>query len=281
MRPGPITGATRVFALVGHPVAHSLSPALHNAWLHHAGLDAVYVALPCPDPAPDLCERLRALGLAGANLTLPHKVVALTSLARLGDAARDCGAVNTLTLDPAGAAGFNTDAHGLCACLDELATPLADQHAIVLGAGGAARAAVWALRARGIARFTLFNRTRASARATLDHLGVEGTVEALDPRRFRAVAPSATIVINTLPGPARAAVRDLPVLALPAHAAWIDLNYWDAEPPHLRALAASGHPVQRGDRLLLHQAALAFTHFTGLTPDLDRVRALISAPSVR
>ncbi|MFK7928999.1 MAG: shikimate dehydrogenase [Myxococcota bacterium] len=265
MSGSPITAQTQVYAVVGHPVRHSLSPALHNAWFQHHGIDAVYVALDTPEPDVDLAKTLRDLGIHGANLTLPHKVAILPDLAVLGPDAEACGAVNTVVRRGAELHGYNTDRQGFLDGLDELQVDPSGARAIVLGAGGAARSIVSALQHRGAADVIVYNRTLAHAQALVSP-GTT-TVRAL-PWPDDPTLPCADLVVNTLPQPGRAAVEGLRFEQLKPDAAWVDLNYWDPDPPHLRALAATGRRVQTGHAMLLHQAARAFAHFTGIKPDL-------------
>ncbi len=272
----PITGRTRVFALIGHPIGHSPSPALHNAWFDAAGLDAVYVALPTPAPLPDLAGTLRALGVAGANLTLPHKVAALAGCDDVDATARACGAINVLVPTATGAIGRNTDAPGFLLALAEAGRSAAGARCAVLGSGGAARAVVAGLAEAGAAEVTVLARN-ADAAATVARLaGPRGRGAALDPTTFLALAPTLDLVVHALPGAARAAVAALPARALPRSCAWFDLNYWEDGDPWRAALAAEGRPVIDGAGMLLHQAALAFALFTGHPPDLDVGRAALT-----
>ena len=270
------TGATAVYALIGHPIRHSPSPALHNAWFRAAGLDAIYVPLPAPAPLRDLAGTLRALGLAGANLTLPHKVASMSSLDRVDPMAEACGAVNTVVVRGGEVLGFNTDAPGLQAALVEGGFSIAGARCAVLGAGGAARAAALALHLSGARHVEVCNRNPTRAEALLDDLGIAGGAHPLSATAFAALTPELVVVINALPGPGRARVFDLDIRGLKRTCGWVDLNYWDAAPPHLAALGATGHPIQTGLPMLLHQAALAFAHFTGQAADLDLGRALLA-----
>ncbi len=148
--------------MLGWPVAHSRSPAMHNAALRALGMEGWrYQALPVPEEL--FAETTRALGAAGfvgANVTIPHKQAALALADRASEAARAIGAANTLTFAPDGTiAAENTDAPGLIAALEQLAGLPAHPSALVLGAGGSARAAVWALREAGAREVSVWNRT--------------------------------------------------------------------------------------------------------------------------
>jgi shikimate dehydrogenase len=255
-----ITGHTRVFALLGSPVAHSESPRLHNAWFEASGLDAVYVALETP-PGTDLAPLLG--GLAGANLTIPHKTAVVPLLDEWGPDVEATGAANTVVRRERRLVGRNTDVEGLGRAVDELGLELAGTTAVVLGAGGAGRAVVAALARRSVRRVVWLNRSQerlskaiAASRTRLD-------LDGGDLAAFSAVAAEASLVVNATSGAASRAVEALDVDRLPESAAWVDLNYWMPDPPALERAAARGLRTQRGDRMLWHQAVLAFEAFTG------------------
>src|SRR3954466_6758315 len=176
---------TALAGVLGYPVAHSRSPAMHNAAFAALGLDWHYVKLPVP---PELFEEtVRALpgsGYRGANVTIPHKLAALALADSATEAARKIGAANTLTFGADGIEADNTDAGGF---LDALGESPAGRRALVLGAGGAARAVVWALAQAGAAEVLLWNRTRERAEALAAELGARA-VERPEP---------ADLVVNT------------------------------------------------------------------------------------
>jgi shikimate dehydrogenase len=230
-----IRGSTRVFAVLGRPVAHSLSPALHNAWLTRHALDAVYVALEVA-PEVDLRGLVRTSGLAGVNLTAPLKRAGLAVADHLTDAARATGAVNTLSRDGDRWLGDNTDVAGFRAALgDPPAGPI-----LVLGAGGSAAAVRFALAGSAL---TVLNRTPSAG------------VAALDRETFCALAPGASLVVNCTGPGATASLRRWAAEAHVEPSRWFDLNYWDP------VLAGRGEP---GLAMLAAQAAAAFTRFTGI-----------------
>ncbi|MCO4745972.1 MAG: shikimate dehydrogenase [Proteobacteria bacterium] len=260
-----ITGHTTVFALLGSPVAHSLSPAMHNRWFSECGIDGVYVALEV-GRAGALEPLLQTL--AGANLTIPHKLDVVPLLDEAGPDVLATGAANAVVRRDGQLIGRNTDVEGFGRAADELELSLVDSHAVVLGAGGAGRAVVLALVRRGVRRITWLNRTVATAQRAIDALGlsIEITAEPLSPDAFASVASDVTLVVNAASGPASETIAAFDVTRLPVSSAWIDLNYWMAEPPALAAAAARGLKVQTGHRMLVHQGALAFELFTGRQP---------------
>lgn len=264
----PLTGRTRLFALLGQPVSRSRSPEIHNAWLTDAGIDAVYLALEVA-PGADVRAIVHGAGLAGANLTTPHKATGLQVADALTPAAAAIGAVNTLFRGPDGRWwGDNTDAAGFLAAL-----PRPSQRAVVLGTGGAARAITWALRQSGSDVCVLGRRPEGAE--ALAH-AFDARSGPLTPDGLRA-AGAVDLVVNATTAPARAAIQALPALALPPHAVWCDLNDWDVDPPHRRDWLAANRPFVPGSGMLLHQAAAAFARFTGNPPSQDAFTRVANA----
>jgi len=245
-----VTAGTRTLALLGHPVTHSRSPALHNGWLQALGIDAVYVALDCGTAGSvDPAAVVRA-GLWGANVTIPLKQRCTPD--RLEADAEATGAVNTLYWDNHVLVGANTDVEGFRSSTEAAIGPLAGRRCLVLGAGGAARAVVQALRSARADRIEVANRTQRD-------LGVPcHGLDGLDPRPF-------DLVVNTLPSAGRGWVATLP-LPQGAHGAWVDLNYWDTDPPQAQAAAEAGVAFVNGHGMLEAQARCAFRRWTGQDP---------------
>lgn len=276
-----------ILGLLGHPVAHSRSPAMHAAWIRDAGLDAVYLPFEVdPDTSGDaLLSAIRTLGFTGVNLTVPFKERVLPGLDGVDAIARRIGAVNTVTLRDGRLHGTNTDAPGFVAALrerDPTLTRVVGRTALVLGAGGAARAVAVGLRDAGAERVVLLNRTVARAEAVCADLNsaephpvfVAGALDA-----FGEHAPNASVFAVAVSGPGEAAVACLDPDAVPDDALWVDLNYWSSDPPLWQALATRGVLLQDGLPMLIHQGALAFEAFTGHRADPESARrALTNAP---
>jgi shikimate dehydrogenase len=243
--------------VLGWPVAHSRSPAMHNAALAELGLgEWRYQALPVP---PVLFEQTtRALAgsrFVGANVTIPHKHAALALADSASEAARAIGAANTLTFAPDGAiAAENTDAPGLIAALGE---PLAGKRALVLGAGGSARAAVWALREAG-ATVSVWNRTSERASSLADDLGATAV----------ALPEPADLLVNCTAVGLRAAEDELERLSLDVarlveYALVVDLVYRADQTELLRVAREHGARTVDGIDVLVAQGALSLELWTG------------------
>lgn len=255
-----------VAAVVGAPVSHSLSPAIHTAWIRAAGLDAVYLALETPDFAAferHLAEG-RAGRLLGLNVTAPWKVDALARADEASDTALACGAANLLVFDQGRIVADSTDGRGLLAALSEQAPGLrlAGSSVVVLGAGGAARAAVAALAGAG-AQVAVLNRTRSKAEALAEALGAE--VAGPD-----ALA-GAALVVNALSAP-----PDIDFDALAADAVLMDMTYRPLETVFLSQGRRRGHVTVDGLAMLIGQARPSFEAIFGRpAPDVDvRARAI-------
>jgi shikimate dehydrogenase len=256
---------TTYLGVCGWPVAHSRSPQMHNAALAAVGLhDWRYLRLPLP---PELfAETVRALpaaGFRGVNVTIPHKEAALALADEGTDAARAIGAANTLTFEDARISADNTDAPGLLAAIGE---PVAGRTALVLGAGGAGRAAAWALRRAG-AEVAVWNRTPERARALAARIGV----------RAVEVAEGADVVINCtsvgLDG-AEDPFKALPIEAdeLGAGSLVVDMVYRAGGTRFLEAARTRGARVIDGLEVLVAQGAASFERWTGMEAPREAMR---------
>jgi shikimate dehydrogenase len=279
-----INGSTRLIAIVGDPVAHSLSPALHNAAFAHLGLNMAYVPLPVPPlHLPDAMTGLRALGFAGANITVPHKTAVVPLLDELRGDAQTLRAVNTVVAEGERLVGFNTDAEGFTRAFLE-AVPLghAGGTALLLGAGGAARAAALGALRLGFSHFILVNRTRAAAES-LAALVVElsgGTSCEVVPLRDLSAAHvrSAALVINatTLGMHGQSKVPGALADNVGVDQIVYDLVYAEG-PTELTARARrQGSRVVEGLAMLVHQAGAAFQLWTGMPAPLDIMKHVLT-----
>lgn len=277
----PISGRTRVVGIIGDPVGHSRSPAMHNAAFAALGLDWVYVPFPVAgDGVGVAVAAVRALGLAGLNVTVPHKEAVIPHLDRLTPLARRVGAVNTIVNQNGRLLGDNTDVHGFAATLRAQRIRLRGRHAILIGAGGAARAVLAALAEAGAARVTIANRTAARA-AALARLvrGPRRTVVPLAALDDPAVLGDAALVVNTTSlGLHGDRLPPIAYAASPARCLFADLVY-GSETAFVRGARRAQRPACDGTDMLLHQGARAFTLWTGRRAPLTVMRAVLSDQS--
>ncbi len=269
-----ISGATQVLGVVGDPVAHSLSPLIHNRWIADAGLDAVYAAfhLKSHSAADDLRALARA-GLKGLNITLPHKIAALQAADDASDLARRIGAANTLAADGSGSGSgsgwiaHNTDAAGFAAQwrAGTGAGQAGGSRVVLIGAGGAARAALCWLKDEGAA-VAIVNRTPENADRLAQELGIEDVdVGALD--QLARLATDADVVVNSASfGHAGAPPPDL---GDGKARVFLEMSYGKAAAPMIARAQASGWRVEDGLSMLVGQAAEAFRIWFGIEPDVE------------
>ena len=268
-------------AVLGQPVSHSRSPAMQNAALAELGLagewsyEAIEVA---PEGLEALVRSLPEQGFAGVNVTVPHKLAALALADSAAEAPREIGAANMLTFADGEIEAENTDAAGVIAALPE--SP-AGKRALVLGAGGSARACVWALRDAGAA-VAIWNRTAAKAEALATEFGVEHedrapSAEPLPVDDYDLIANCTTVgLAEASAAPASTAgLKPLPLRAdslRPAHLV-IDLAYGPSPTPLVAAASDRGARVVDGLEVLVHQGAASLRIWTGLDPPLETMRA--------
>jgi len=251
-----IDGATRVYGLLGRPVAHSLSPAMHNAAFRELDLNAVYVAFPVTNLAQAVTG-LRGLNIGGVSVTIPFKEEIIPLLDELDPQAACIGAVNTVVNREGRLLGHNTDWRGAAAALLPH-TPITGEHVLLLGAGGAARAIAFAVKEKG-GTFSLTDVDQARAM----NLAREFGGEALAPDAL-ANCP-ATVLINATPVGMAPAHEDIPIdpELLGSFRVVMDIVYKPLETRLLREAKARGCQVVDGLQMLIHQGAAQFELWTG------------------
>ncbi|MGU3495170.1 shikimate dehydrogenase [Xanthobacteraceae bacterium A53D] len=257
--------------ITGHPVSHSRSPLVHGYWLKQHGIAGEYGVRDVPsEQAHDFYTRFAEQGLVGCNVTIPHKEVAFAALDEADDVARALGAANTLWLEDGKLCGANTDAPGFIGNLDA-SVPGWDTDrsvALVLGAGGASRAVIYALLERGFDKVVLANRTLARAEALAAHFGPKILpIKWEDAARYLA---DATVLVNTTAlGMKGQPPLDLDLAPLRASAVVSDIVYVPLETPLIKAARARGLRTVDGLGMLLHQAVPGFERWFGVRPVVD------------
>jgi shikimate dehydrogenase len=275
--------APRAACVIGWPAAHSRSPLIHRYWLKRYGISGDYraEAVP-PDAFADFVRSLAARGYVGANVTVPHKTAAL-ALSQPDERARAVGAANTLWLDEGELRATNTDAEGFIANLDASA-PGWDkglQAALVLGAGGSARAVVFGLLERGVPRIDLANRTLARAEELARDFGPAVRTVPWDEVGER-LSEARLLVNTTTLGMAGQPPLALSLERLPSDAVVADLVYVPLQTALLAQARACDLRCADGLGMLLHQAVRGFSLWFGVTPEVTpKLRALIEADLAR
>lgn len=269
--------------LLAYPAGHSLSPAMHNAAFAQLGILARYEALEvAPDALAAAVAELRRPEVYGANVTIPHKVAVMSLLDELSEEARRIGAVNTIVNRDGRLTGCNTDAAGFLRALrEDGGFEPAGVSAVVLGAGGAARAVAYALLRAGVSRLALYNRTPSAARALAASLEREAKVEVLEPSALPEAVRASQLLVNAtsvgMAQPGEASARSpLEPRLLPREGFVCDLVYRPAQTRLLREAAAAGLRVQNGVPMLVYQGAEAFGHWTGQAAPVQVMRAALA-----
>lgn len=277
-----ITGAARLAGVMGWPVRHSRSPALHGHWLARYGIDGAYLPLTVdPVRLEGALRALPLLGFQGCNLTLPHKELAAGLVDRIDPLARRIGAVNTVTVEADGSlTGSNSDAFGFIASLDS-AVPVwraTTGTAVVLGAGGASRAVIVGLIDAGVGHVRVINRNRDRALALVAALDSRALVVGDWTDREEALAGADLLVNTTSLGMQGQPELELDLASLPGHALVADIVYVPLLTNLLTRARNNGNPVVDGLGMLLHQARPGFRAWFGVEPVVDgALRAAVLA----
>ena len=286
-----VKGTTRVVGVIGHPVAHSASPQMHNAAFGALGMDWVYVAFDVlPGEVRKALEGIKALGMRGINVTVPHKGEAFTSVDLLTPEAEATKAVNTVVVEEGKSVGYNTDVYGFKRALMEAGLRPLPEKVVLLGAGGAARAVAYALgTSEGVEEVVVLNRTEERAEGLAEEmerrtgrrflpgpLTEDALVEALDGAGLLVNATSVGMHpdVDSSPLPSAEVLR--PGL-------WVyDIVYVPPKTKLVRQAEGRGARAMGGTDMLVYQGARAFRLWTGLEPPVEVMRrALLEALGVR
>ncbi len=272
---------TKQVGLIGWPIKHSLSPAMHNAAFAKLGLDWTYVLLPTPPgQLTQSLEELLARNFVGSNVTMPHKRAVIPHLDGLSDAARLIGAVNTIHIQDSKFYGENTDAIGFLNALKESGHDPKGMRVAMLGAGGAARAALFSLLQAGAGRVTVINRTVERAAALVDDLAEvfpasSLNFEPLNSETLAALQGQVDLVVNsTSIGmlPQSDASPWLAEVAIPTGAVFYDIVYYPVQTLFLRQAQEAGQKTVNGLGMVVHQGAVAFEIWIGQKAPLETMR---------
>ncbi len=276
-----INGKTSLVGLMGWPVEHSLSPCMHNAAFAELGLDWAYVPLPVrPDDLPQALKGLAALNFVGVNVTIPHKQAVMRYMDDLSKAAKTIGAVNTIHLQGNKFMGYNTDAPGFLNALVEKDCHPKGMRVAVLGAGGAARAVVFALAWAEADAVVILNRTTERAAFLIEDLNDTFPQSKLDfahltNNSLAALDGKIDLVVNTTSVGMHPEKEKSPWptdVAIPRNAVFCDLVYNPLETVFLARAREAGAKVIDGLGMLVHQGAAAFEHWTGQAAPIEVMR---------
>lgn len=279
-----ISGATAILGVIGHPVAHSFSPAMHNAAIAALGVDYCYVAFHVlPERVGEALRGMRALGVRGLNVTIPHKLAVMEHLSAISEEARAVGAVNTICCESDGRlAGHNTDVYGILTALRVSAgLERLPANVVVLGAGGAGRAVVYGLGvSQDVERITILNRTVERAERLADDMaGITGKrIEAGPPSGQRRAFRDAGLIVNVTPLGMHPNVDGSPVddpSALHPGLTVYDTVFNPLETALMRQARAAGARAFGGLDMLVFQGARSFEIWTGLKPSPEVMKGAV------
>jgi len=279
-----LNGETRVAGVIGWPVRHSLSPPMHNAAFAALGLNWVYVPFAVdPERIAGAMDAMRALDLAGLNVTIPHKLAVLPHMDEISDDARVLGAVNTVVHREGRLIGHNTDGPGFLRSLREIGEDVSGREVALIGAGGSARSVALAVCRGGATKLSIVNRTVAKAQAVVALLrealpGVQAEAVALEGDEAAGVVRAAQVIIDsTAVGmyPHQDVAPVIPEQWLHAGQTVCDLTYNPRLTVLLKAALAAGARTLDGTGMLVHQGALAFGYWTGQPAPVEAMRAAL------
>ena len=269
MSGAPISGGAKIAGVIGYPIAHSLSPRLHNYWLAQLGIDGAYIPLEIrPEDFVHVMQSLPKMGFQGVNLTLPHKELVLPLLSGVDEDARRAGMANTITITKQGTLyGMNTDSYGF----SENIRPHLGNHknkAVVLGAGGAAKALCHALLKEGFKEVVVANRSAVRAKALAHQFAGKVALQVWEKRS--EVLEGADLLVNaTSLGMVGKDPLSIDLSVLPKSALVTDIVYTPLMTPLLEQAKARGNKIVDGLGMLLHQAVPGFTAWFGAKPEVN------------
>ncbi|MCR5757206.1 MAG: shikimate dehydrogenase [Selenomonas sp.] len=273
-----ITGKTQNLGVIGWPIGHSLSPVLQNAAIANAGMDYNYTALPVkPEDLPAAVAGLKALNYRGWNVTIPHKTAIMPLLDGIDEAARIIGAVNAVVNDSGKLTGYNTDYLGFMGALTARNIDLSNKLAVLLGAGGAARAVIWGLLKAGVSEVVLGVRNPVKVQSLTKEFSAYGkvTIRHWEDEDFFQKLHDCALLVNTTPLGMTPKVEECPPVdwsKVRADAFVYDIIYTPAETCFLKEAKAHGHKTVNGEEMLAGQGAAALALWTGCKVNLDCMR---------
>lgn len=273
-----MSDTTKKIGLIGWPIAHSLSPVMHNAAFDSLGLDYHYTLLPTkPEDLETLLTNFASRGFVGGNITMPHKQAVMSYLDEISEDARTIGAVNTIHVQDGKMIGHNTDWVGFLNALFEARHNPAGMSVVILGAGGAARAAIFALARAGVAQIIVINRTVSRGEQLTDEMArvfpaCQITFQPLESETLQAVPNAIDLVVNATsvgmePQDGLSVWPD--DIPIPTEALYYDVIYKPSTTYFLQRAKTIGRPTLNGMGMVVHQGVAGFKIWTGKEPPVE------------
>ncbi|CAM4135581.1 shikimate dehydrogenase [Bacillus manliponensis] len=269
----------QLYGVIGNPIGHSLSPHMQNDAFLHCGIDAHYHAFLVEESKlSEAVAGLKAIGIAGFNVTTPHKVSIMQYLDEIDPLAKQIGAVNTVLHEDGKLIGYNTDGIGYVRSLQSIRNePLQNKRILLLGAGGAARAIYFSLIAAGVQEIDVANRTVGKARELINACNDAVKSSAFSLEEAREMSANYDVIIQTTTIGMYPNVEDtpLPIISLKAGTIVSDIIYNPFETKLLQEAKEKGATVQNGIDMFVYQGALAFEIWTGHFPNIERMKQFV------
>ncbi|CAM3931688.1 shikimate dehydrogenase [Mesobacillus thioparans] len=266
----------KLFGVIGDPIGHSMSPAMHNDLFDFYGIHAVYMPFHVSkDNLEAAVKGLKALGVSGFNVTIPHKTDIMAYLDQIDPLAEAIGAVNTVKNENGLLTGYNTDGPGFVKGLEAMDADLDSRSALIIGAGGASRAIYFSMAQAGIQRIDLYNRTAGKAEELVSTCPFKVQSKALDRESAEKSLKDYQLIIQTTSIGMSPDTEHLPLSAenISQGAIVSDIIYNPLQTKFLQEASKKGAQIQNGVSMFVFQGALAFEKWTGIFPDIERMRA--------
>ncbi|WP_175990967.1 shikimate dehydrogenase [Bacillus sp. Marseille-Q1617] len=268
-----------LYGVIGDPIAHSMSPVMHNAAFHDAGIQASYGRLHVvPSELPDAIKGIRALGLRGINVTVPHKTAVMPLLDEIDPLAASIGAVNTIVNREGKLIGYNTDGLGFVEGLKkDIQGDLSSKKVLIIGAGGAAKAIYFTLASLGVRNIDITNRSDDKAFDMIDSCPVDIESQYCKLQEAELKLHQYDIVIQTTSIGMFPAAEESPIRVdrVKTGAVFSDIIYNPLKTSFLRQAEQHGAVIQNGIDMFVYQGALAFTKWTGITPNTELMKNIV------
>ncbi|HZG72551.1 MAG TPA: shikimate dehydrogenase [Chondromyces sp.] len=269
----------KLYGVIGDPIGHSMSPLMHNDAFHVLGLEAYYHPFHVkPQELEAAVKGMKAIGVQGFNITIPHKSTIIPFLDEIDPLAKAIGAVNTVVLEEGKWVGYNTDGEGYVRALrEEYKGNIKDKEILIIGAGGAARAIYFTLASQGIKSIHLCNRTVERAKELADNCPYNATTSSLSLKEAEENLRRYDIIIQTSSIGMSPKTEETPLSVgfIKGGAFVSDIIYNPLETKFLREAKEKGATVQNGIKMFIYQGALAFEKWTGIFPDTERMEDIV------
>jgi len=269
----------QIFGVIGYPIAHSMSPDMHNDSFKHLGIQAMYLPFAVrPEDLQDAIKGMKAIGIQGFNVTIPHKTDIMPFLDKIDSLAAEIGAVNTVKLEGGEYVGYNTDGLGFVKGIKEqLQSSLADQKVLIVGAGGAARGIYYSLLQEGARYVDIANRTISKGEQLIDGKTSETKSVVFSIAEAEKILSEYTLIINTTSIGMHPNINESPLSLknMRPQALVSDIIYNPLQTKLLKEAENKGALIQNGIPMFVHQGALAFQLWTGKQPDIERMRKIV------